>query len=46
MLRLLDGATQLKAATVTDDLLRLWRDAGGAKSSYGEDRFLGNWSSQ
>ncbi|MGY2909044.1 hypothetical protein ACVWVY_008065 [Bradyrhizobium sp. URHC0002] len=45
MLRLLDGATQLKDATATRDRVRLWRDAGSAKSSYGEDRFLGNWSS-
>lgn len=40
MLRLLDGATQLKDATAAR---RCDRDAdvGGAKPSYGEEHFLG-----
>ena len=40
MLGLLDGATQLKDATAARDRVRPWRDAGSAKPSYGEERFL------
>jgi hypothetical protein len=41
MLGLLDGATQLKDATAARDRVRLRRDAGSAKPSYGEERSLG-----
>jgi hypothetical protein len=38
MLRLLDGATQLKDATAARDRVRLWRECWqSAKPSYGEE---------
>ena len=41
MLGLLDGATQLKDATAARDQCDCGANAGSAKPSYGEERFLG-----
>jgi hypothetical protein len=41
MLRLLDGTTQLKDATAARDRGECGANAGCAKPSYGEERFLG-----